>query len=92
MTFVVIAFQFWKLRGNVEYMIKYAHRYCEKNDLQYISLARSKTRFKAYKGTIDWHISYELAFSSDGETEYVGHLTAHGKHIIKVDLPAYRID
>ena len=87
----LIAFQFWHLRGIAELAVDYAKKYCDKHNLQYISLARTKTKFKAYKGKLDWHISYELAFSSDGEREYLGTLVCHGKHLVSVELPVYRV-
>lgn len=88
---IVIAIQFWRLRSIAEYMIVYANQYCNKNNLQYISLARTKSRFTAYKGRIDWQLKYEMAFTSDGENEYRGTITCHGKHIINVDMPVYRV-
>lgn len=88
---LVIIIQFWRLRAIAEHMVVLAHQYCKKNQLQYISLARTRTKFIAHKGKLDWQLSYQLAFSSDGETEYTGVLTCHGKHLINIDLPAYKI-
>ncbi|MGB3724217.1 MAG: DUF3301 domain-containing protein [Glaciecola sp.] len=84
--------QFWRLRGVAEHTVKYANEYCDKHNLQYISLARSSTKFCAHKGKLDWQLRYEMAFSSDGETEYTGSIVCHGYHVIKVDLPVYRVD
>lgn len=88
---VLIVVQFWRLRGIAEYMVEYANQYCNKHNLQYISLARTGSKFTAYKGKLDWHLNYQMEFSSDGESGYVGTLTCHGKQVINIDLPAYRI-
>ena len=88
---VLIVVQFWRLRGIAEYMVGYANHYCNKHNLQYISLARTGSKFTAYKGKLDWQLSYQMEFSSDGESGYLGTLTCHGKEVISIDLPAYRI-
>lgn len=92
MILVLIAVQFWRLRTIAEFMIDYAQQYCDKNNLQYISLARTKSRFTAYKGKLDWQLQYELAFSSDGQAEYLGTITCHGKYVIRIDMPVYRVE
>lgn len=88
---IVVVVQFWRLRSIAEYMVDYANQYCTRNQLQYISLARTGTKFRAYKGRLDWQLSYQLEFSSDGETDYVGTIVSHGKHVIEIELPAYRV-
>jgi hypothetical protein len=72
-------------------MVGYANQYCNKHNLQYISLARTGSKFTAYKGKLDWQLRYQMEFSSDGESGYLGTLTCHGKEVINIDLPAYRI-
>ena len=89
---VGIVIQFWRLRAIAEYTVEYASRYCKRNQLQYISLARTATKFTAYKGRLDWQLNYQFAFSSDGQTEYTGSIITHGKHIIEIELPAYRVE
>jgi hypothetical protein len=88
---VLIVIQFWRLRSIAEYMVQYANRYCSKHKLQYISLARISTSFKIHKGRLDWLLSYQMEFSSDGETEYTGIITSHGKNVVGVELPPYRV-
>lgn len=88
---VVIVVQFWRLRSIAEFMVQYANRYCKKHKLQYISLARTRTSFTFYKGRLDWQLSYQMEFSSDGQTEYVGTISSHGKNVTDIDLPAYRV-
>ncbi|MFT6270750.1 MAG: hypothetical protein ACJAVV_003589 [Alphaproteobacteria bacterium] len=88
---IVLVVQFWRQRSIAEYMVQYANQYCKKHKLQYISLARTGTKFTVYKGRLDWQLSYQMEFSSDGQTEYVGTIISHGKHVVSVDLPAYRV-
>jgi hypothetical protein len=86
-----VAIQFWRLRGISEYTIEYAQRYCKKEGLQFISLARINTRLSVYRGKPDWLIDYQLEFSSDGETQYVGSIQTHAKHVLRVELPVFRM-
>ncbi|WP_395344550.1 DUF3301 domain-containing protein [Ningiella sp. W23] len=88
---LMIGLQFWRLRGIAESTISFAQRYCQKEGLQYISLARVKTRMSVKRGKPDWHIIYQLEFSSDGETNYTGSITTHGRKVMKVELPVYRL-
>jgi hypothetical protein len=87
----LIAFQFWRLRGISEFSIKYANKYCEQQNLQFLSLARRATRISSYRGKIDWKIVYQLEFSSNGEDAYVGTMTSFGSNVIEMNLPAYKI-
>jgi len=86
-----IGLQFWRLRGIAESTVKYAQRYCKKEGLQYISLARVKTQFRVHRGKPDWVLDYQLEFSSDGEMQYNGLIQTHGKDVIKVELPVFRM-
>jgi len=87
----VIALQFWRLRGISEHTVAFAQRYCQKEGLQFISLARHKTRLHIYRAKPDWQVNYQLEFSSDGETRYLGTISTHGKQILSVDLPVFRV-
>ena len=87
-----IAFQFWRLRGMAEYSIQYATQYCEKQDLQFLSLARRSTRIASHRGKLDWKIVYQLEFSSSGSDAYIGTMTSFGNSVIEMNLPAFRID
>jgi hypothetical protein len=88
----LISFQFWRLRGIAEHCIDFSKQYCDKHNLQFISLARQSTRFTIYKGRLDWKITYTLEFSSNGEDAYEGSLVSIGKHIAAVTLPVYKIN
>ncbi|MGQ8366285.1 DUF3301 domain-containing protein [Glaciecola sp. 1036] len=88
---IAIAFQFWRLRGIGEYTIRFAKQYCEREGLQYVSLARVSTKIGIFKGKVDWLNKYELSFSSDGENLYTGTISTVGSRVVSVDLPAFRI-
>jgi hypothetical protein len=90
--FALMVFQFWRLRGIAEYSVDYAKRYCEKNQLQFLSLARRKTRISGFRGRLDWQVVYQLEFSSNHEDAYIGTMTSHGNRVIEMNLPAYKID
>ena len=87
----VIAIQFWRLRGIAEYSIEYAKRYCENNGLQYMSLARKRTRITGKYGKLDWEVEYDFEFSSNGEDAYLGTIISVGKHIVSTELPVYKV-
>ncbi|GLR70843.1 DUF3301 domain-containing protein [Agaribacter marinus] len=88
---IPVCIQFWRIRGIAEYAVAYSKQYCERENLQYISLARTSTKLGIHRGKLDWKNSYELAFSSDGETAYIGTVKTVGKKVIEVNLPVYRV-
>jgi hypothetical protein len=92
LSIALIAFQLWRLRGIGEFSIQYANQYCEKQDLQFLSLARHSTRISAHRGKLDWKIIYQLEFSSSGSDAYIGTMTCFGHAVIEMYLPAYKID
>ncbi len=86
-----IGIQFWRLRGISETVILLTKQYCQKEQLQFLALARVRTRLGTHKGKFDWRITYHLHFSSDGENEYVGTIETIGKRIISIDLPVFKM-
>lgn len=91
LTLCMVFLQFWRLRGISESSIQFAQRYCDKHHLQFIALARTSTKLSTYKGKIDWRITYQLEFSSNGEDAYIGSIVSFGKYIVSVDLPVYKV-
>ena len=89
---VLVAMQFWRIRGIAEQAKTYIQQYCEKYGLQLISLARQKTRLGIVKGKPDWHCQFSFEFSGTGEDSYQGSLRMAGTQILEVDMPAYRIN
>ncbi|MEM0910437.1 MAG: DUF3301 domain-containing protein [Pseudomonadota bacterium] len=89
---VGIGCQFWRLRGISETIITLVKQYCVKENLQFLALARISTRLGSHKGKLDWRLTYQLHFSSDGENEYIGIVETIGKRIIRIDLPVFRVN
>ena len=88
----VVVFQFWRIRGIAEHAKAYLKRYCEKSQLQLISVARTKTRLGVHKGKLDWRTEFSFEFSGNGEDSYQGTLIMSGLTIVDTQLPAYRIN
>ncbi|WP_438864198.1 DUF3301 domain-containing protein [Neptunicella sp.] len=87
----VIAVQFWRIRAITEKANQYMLQYCDKNNLQLISVSRRKTRLTLHRGKVDWYNEFDFEFSGNGEDSYRGELIMTGLAIKSTDLPAYRI-
>lgn len=87
-----VVFQFWRIRAIAEHAKVYLTHYCEKNQLQLISVARHKTRLGVHRGKLDWRTEFHFEFSGNGEDSYQGTLHMSGLTIVNTDLPAYRIN
>ncbi|MDN3651581.1 DUF3301 domain-containing protein [Thalassotalea ponticola] len=82
----------WSIRELAEIARKLCQRYCDKNELQLISIARQKSRlaFSKRRG-VYLDITYQFEFSGDGTSAYCGTLTMHGKTCIDISLPPYKV-
>lgn len=89
---IVVGIQFWRIRAIAEAAKRYLSQYCEKQGLQLISVARSKTRLGMYRGKPDWHTQFHFEFSGNGEDSYLGTLSMAGLTVTATDMPAYRIN
>ncbi len=92
LVFVVVAIQFWRVRDITEYTTGYLRRYCEQQHLQFISVARIKTRIAMHRGKPDWHTHFAFEFSGNGEDAYQGTIELKGKHVVSTHMPAYKIN
>ncbi|MCV2884976.1 DUF3301 domain-containing protein [Aestuariibacter sp. AA17] len=88
----LIGVQFWRVRAISERANAFLQQYCEKNQLQLISVARSKTRIGAFRGKLDWQTEFRFEFSGNGEDSYQGLLTMAGLYVVNTHLPAYKIN
>lgn len=88
---VVIVAQFWRIRGIAEQAKHYLTQYCEKQQLQLISVARYKTRLTFHRGRLDWLCEFVFEFSGNGEDRSEGTLTMKGRQVVTTELPAYRV-
>ena len=70
----------------------YANRYCEKNQLQFITIARktSKLTFTKNYG-LAWFSLFDIEFSGDGESSNCATLSLYGLTLDNIDIPPYRV-
>jgi hypothetical protein len=88
----LIAAMFWRFRGISEAVKIQLDAYCERQQLQLISVARVKTRLGSYRGKLDFHSEFAFEFSGNGENSYQGMVSMVGLKILNIDTPAYRVD
>jgi len=90
--FFCVAWHFYHQRKIAEIARHYIVTYCEKNSLQFISIAKVKSRLSNRPNSgLVWCNDYSFEFSGDGESSYQGSLVMHGTRIHDVDMPPYRI-
>lgn len=88
----LIAAVFWRFRAISEAVKLQLEAYCERQQLQLISVARVKTGVTSYKGKLDLKSEFVFEFSGNGEDTYQGQVTMIGVKILNIDTPAYRMD
>jgi hypothetical protein len=92
MMIAMFAVQFWRFRGIAESAQKYLQDYCDKKELQLLSVARNKTRLGVYRGKLDWQSEFIFEFSGNGEDSYQGQIKMSGLRVLETWLPAYKIN
>ena len=71
----------------------HATKYCKKEHLQLISVARRQSRPKISKQDGLFMCSvFDFEFSSDGESHYQGNLTLKGVKLESIFLPPFKIN
>ncbi len=89
----MLLWYFIYLRKIAEAARKHALNYCEKEDLQYIAIARRSSRLTFNKQLgLFWRSIFDIEFSGDGESSYQGAIILHGLKLVDIELPAYRIN
>ena len=61
----LLALMFWRVRGISEAVKTQLDTYCERQQLQLISVARVKIRLGSYKGKLDFHSDFVFEFSGN---------------------------
>lgn len=89
---VLVAGAFWRVRAISEAVKQHLEAYCDRQNLQLISVARVKTRIGSYRGKLDLHSEFAFEFSGNGENAYQGEVKMVGVTLLDVQTPAYRID
>ncbi len=89
----LFAFQFWQLRRQTETAHAYAKDYCERNNLQFISLARKKTQIRLFrKKLLEWRSEFEIEFSGNGEDSSTGSMILEDMRLVGITTQAYPIN
>ena len=89
---LLIGGQFWRIRAISEKAGQHLEQYCQLNQLQLISIARSKTRLGSYHGKLDWKSEFTFEFSGTGEDSYQGTVKMVGLNVLETLTPAYRVN
>jgi hypothetical protein len=82
---------FWRFRAIAETANRHLSDYCERQNLQLLSIARMKTRIGSHHGKLDLRSEFSFEFSGNGEDSYSGILTMIGLKTLDLYTPAYRI-
>jgi hypothetical protein len=88
----LLALMFWRVRGISEAVKTQLDTYCERQQLQLISVARVKIRLGSYKGKLDFHSDFVFEFSGNGEDSCQGQVKMIGLKVQNIDTPAYRVE
>lgn len=88
----LIAAMFWRFRAISESVKTQMDAYCERQQLQLISIARVKTRIGSYRGKLDFHSDFVFEFSGNGEDSNQGYVKMVGLKVQNIDTPAYRVE
>ena len=83
---------FMYLRKVSEAARTFTLNYCQDKELQFISIARQKTKLK-FNTKQGWYLYslYDFEFSGDGQSSYLGSVSLTGLRLNEIDLPAYRV-
>jgi hypothetical protein len=88
----LLAAMFWRFRAISEAVKLQLDAYCERQQLQLISVARVKIRIGSYKGKLDFHSEFVFEFSGNGEESCQGQVKVMGLKIQNIDTPAYKVE
>lgn len=89
----IAMWQFWLFRKSSEAAQHLIKEYCQRNQLQLVSVARLSQSLRRDKnGLLQWLSLYQFEFSSNGENKYVGELTIFGTRPINFDVPPYSVE
>ena len=88
----LLALMFWRVRGISEAVKTQLDTYCDRQQLQLISVARVKIRLGSYKGKLDFHSDFVFEFSGNGEDSCQGQVKMIGLKVQNIDTPAYRVE
>ena len=92
---LIVSLLFWYfvyLRKVAERARDHAKSYCDKENLQYLAIARLSSRltFSKRYGP-HWLSTFDFEFSGDGQSSYHGTIVLRGYKLDGIDTPPYRV-
>jgi hypothetical protein len=92
LSFFCLAWHFIHQRKLAESARNFTKNYCDEHSIQFISIAKLKSRLIFDKGRgLTWQNNYVFEFSGDQETRYEGTLVIQGSKVKNIDMPVYRV-
>jgi Protein of unknown function (DUF3301) len=88
---MAFVYAFLLQRKQDETAIKLAKHLCKQQELQFLECARGTHQFAKLDNRWRWFTSYQVDFSSDGESRYQAELRLSGLRYLSFQLPPYRI-
>ena len=89
----VVIYLFWVDRLAAENAREFAKRHCEKQQVQFLSIACNKKRLGILdNGKPGLKSEFSWEFSSTGQDSYTGTLYLHNGKIVKVDMPPHKLN
>lgn len=84
-------FLFWQGRGISEAATRHVKHYCEKHQLQLISVSRKRRQLGLVSGRLGWVSTYQFEFSGNQEDKYTGTILLANNQVKQIDVPAYKV-
>lgn len=92
---LIVCLLFWYflyLRKVAEFARSHATKYCNSEQLQFISIARKSSNFSFNKKLgPHWVSIFNFEFTGDGDSTYQGTMILRGYKLDDIEVPAYRI-
>ncbi|MCL5254961.1 MAG: DUF3301 domain-containing protein [Gammaproteobacteria bacterium] len=85
----LLGYLFWQWRLQEEQARRHAEQVCEKNNVQFLDIARSSGRL-ALKPKLGWQASFTFGFSSDSKSRYEGEIVLINLYLKQALLPPFR--
>lgn len=74
-----------------EYARNHINKYCNRESLQFISIARKSSRISfSKKEGPHWVSIFEFEFSGDGESSYTGEMILTNYKVASIEMPPYK--
>ncbi|NUY56793.1 hypothetical protein BZG78_09490 [Salinivibrio sp. MA351] len=86
---VVIALLFWQQRRQSEQAHQHIRQYCQRMELQLLSIARGRHTMVKTKAGWRWVTYYWFEFSATGNDHYTGQAQLYGLRLKAIDTPVH---